>query len=121
MLVLEEMQSMAASSDISISHEEIVLKVLGGHRSGHVRGKGCGAIPIRSNSSVAHNQHHHDECLAKQLDTKKKLAKMLETQVAMETKMNESRTAWQTEINESRAAQVAMQAQLERVLKHLGG
>ena len=118
------MQSMAASSDISISHEEIVLKVLGGHRSGHVRGKGCGAIPIRSNSSVAHNQHNHDECLAKQLDTEKKLAEVLETQAAMETKVNESRAsqaAMETKMNESRAAQAAMQAQLERVLKHLGG
>jgi hypothetical protein len=115
------MQSMAANSDISISHEAIVLKVLGGHRSGHVRGKGCGAIPTRLNSSSTHNQHNHDECLAKQLDTEKKLAEVLETQVAMQTEMNESRAAWQIEINESRAAQIAMQAQLERVLKHIGG
>ena len=105
------MKSMATNSDdAAISHEDIVLKVLGGHRSGYVRGKGCGTIPTRSNSSSAYNQHNYDECLAKQLDIEKKLAEVLETQATM-----------QTEMNELRAAQVAMQAQLERLLKHLGG
>ena len=113
---------MAANFDnAAISHEDIVLKVFGGHRSGHVRGKGCGAIPTRSNSSSAHNQHNHNERLAKQLDTEKKLAEVLETQAAMQTELNESRVAWKTKINELRAAQAAMQAQLERILKYLGG
>jgi hypothetical protein len=76
------MKSVAYSDNVSISHEDIVLKVIGGYRSRHVRRKSC-AIPTLSNSSSAHNQHNHDECLAKQLDTKKKLAEMLETQAAM--------------------------------------
>ncbi|XP_059436606.1 uncharacterized protein LOC132169613 [Corylus avellana] len=61
-----EMESIAANFDnTNASQEDIVLKVLGGHRSGHVRGKGCGAIPTKSNSSSACNQQNHDECLAK--------------------------------------------------------
>jgi hypothetical protein len=64
------MKSIAASSDsVNSSQEDIVLKVLGGHRSGHVRGKGCGAIPPRSISSSAHTHYNHDECLVKQLET----------------------------------------------------
>ena len=74
------MKSMAANSDdISIIHEDIVLKMLGGHCSGHVRGKGCGVIPTRSNSSSTQNQHNYDEYLAKQLNTEKKLVEMQET------------------------------------------
>jgi hypothetical protein len=78
------MELIVANSDnVSTNREDIVSKVLGGHRSWHVRGKGCGAIPTRSNSSSAHNQHNHDECLAKQLETKNKLTEMQEAQAAM--------------------------------------
>ena len=71
------MKSIVVYSDsVNTSQEDIVLKVLGGHRLGHVRGKGCGAIPTRSISSSAHTNHNHDECLAKQLETEKKLAAM---------------------------------------------
>ena len=81
------MESIVANSDnTNTSQEDIVLKVLGGHRSRHVRGKGCGAIPTRSNSSSAYSQHNHDECLAKQLEIEKKLAEMQEAQEAMEAK-----------------------------------
>ena len=70
------MESIVANSDnVNTSQEDIVLKVLGGHHSGHVRGKGCGAIPLWSNSLSAHN---HDECLAKHLETERKLAESLE-------------------------------------------
>jgi hypothetical protein len=66
------MESIATNFDyINISPEDIVLKVLGGHYLGHVIGMGCGAIPIRSNSSSTHN---HDKCLSKQLETEHKLA-----------------------------------------------
>jgi hypothetical protein len=60
------MKSIAANFDsANTSQEDIVLKVLGGHRSRHCRGKGCGAIPTRSISSSAHTHDNHDECLAK--------------------------------------------------------
>ena len=72
------MESIVANSDnTNTSQEDIVLKVLRGHRSGHVRGKGCGVIPTWSNSSTtcyAAQLHNHDECMAKQLETEKKLA-----------------------------------------------
>jgi hypothetical protein len=98
------MKSIAESSDsVNSSQEDIVLKVLGGHRSGHVRGKGCGAIPPRSISSSAHTHYNHDECLVKQLETEQKLAAM------------------EAEMKKSKETQAVMQAQLERLLNHLGG
>jgi hypothetical protein len=113
------MESIAANSDdVNILPENIVLKVLGGHCSGHVRGQGCGAIPIRSNSSSTHN---HDECLSKQLETEHKLAESLEKCAQLE----ESQAALRAEMNASQAAlqaqQQAQQAQIDRLLKHLGG
>jgi hypothetical protein len=71
------MESIVANSDnANTSQECIVLKVLGGHCSRHVREKGCSVIPTRSNSSSTYNQHNHDECLAKQLEIENKLVKM---------------------------------------------
>ena len=98
------MKSIAASSDsVNTNQDDIVLKVLGGHRSGHVRGKGCGAIPPRSISSSTHTHHNHDECLTKQLETEQKLATM------------------EAEMKKSKETQAIMQAQLERLLNHIGG
>ncbi|XP_059441775.1 uncharacterized protein LOC132174086 [Corylus avellana] len=137
-----EMESIAANSDnTNASQEDIVLKVLGGHRSGHVKGKGCGAKPTKSNSSC--NQQNHDECLAKQLETEEKLAAMeasfqaeiresKASQIAMEAtfqaEIKESKAsqaameaAFQAQIKESKASQAAMQAQMEMLLKHIGG
>jgi hypothetical protein len=69
------MESITTNFDyVNISLEDIVLKVLGGHRSGHVREMGCSVILIRSNSLSTHS---HDECLSKQLETKRKLAESL--------------------------------------------
>jgi hypothetical protein len=99
-----EMKEIAANSDsVNTSQEDIFLKVLGGPRSGHVRGKGCGAIPTRSISSSTHPYHNYDECLAKQLENEKKLATV------------------KAEMKESKATQAIMQAQLERLLNHIGG
>ena len=45
--------------------EEIVTQVLGGPRSGHVRGMGCGLIPPRATSNKEHlltQNNSHDEC-----------------------------------------------------------
>jgi hypothetical protein len=75
--VQNEIESIANSNSVNTSQEDIVLKVVGGHRSRHVRGKDCGAIPTWSNSSTtcyAAQLHIHDECMAKQLETEKKLA-----------------------------------------------
>ena len=44
--------------------EEIVTQVLGGPRSGHVRGMGCGVIPTRATSNKEHSvtqNNNHDE------------------------------------------------------------
>ena len=109
------MKSIAANSDnVNTSQEDIVLKVLGGHRSGHVRGKGCGAIPPRSISSSTHTHHNHDECLAKQLEIEQKLA-------AMKVEMKESKAAMEAKMKKSKETQATMQAQLERLLNHIGG
>jgi hypothetical protein len=108
--------------DVNISAEDIVLKVLGEHRLGYVRGQGCGAIPIRSNSS---STHIHDECLSKQLEIEHKLAESLEKcakleelQVALKAEMNASQVALQAQMN---ASQVALQAQIDRLLKLMEG
>ena len=98
------MKSIAANFDsVNTSEEDIVLKVLGGHCSGHVKGKGCGAILTRSIFSSEHTHYNHNECLAKQLETEKKLAVM------------------EVEMKESKVTQAIMQAQIERLLNHLGG
>ncbi|XP_059456466.1 uncharacterized protein LOC132186504 [Corylus avellana] len=132
----DEMKSIDSSNSDNISQEDIVLKVLGGHRSGHVRGQGCGAIPIRLNSS---STEHHDECLAQQLETEKKLAESLEkcekleeiqvamkaemqeAQAAMKAEMQEAKAAMKAEMEESKASQAALQAQVNMLLKHFGG
>ncbi|XP_059455372.1 uncharacterized protein LOC132185630 [Corylus avellana] len=88
-----EMKSMTANFDnTNAIQEDIVLEVLGECRSGHVRGNGCGAIRTRSNFSSARIQQNHDDCLAKQLETKEKLTAML------------------AEIKESKASQAPMEA-----------
>jgi hypothetical protein len=123
--VQKEMESIATNfDDVNIRPEDIVLKVLGGHRSRHVRGQGCGAIPIRSNSST----HNHDECLSKQLETEHKLveslekcAKLEESQATLRAKMNASQAVLQAQMNASQAAQQAQQAQIDRLLKHMVG
>jgi hypothetical protein len=114
------MESIVANSNnTNTSQEDIVLKVLGGHHSGHVRGKGCGAKPIQSNSSSAYTQHNHDECLTKQIETEKELVEMQETQATMQVKMQDTKATFQVEIKKSKATQVAMQAQMEMLLNHL--
>jgi hypothetical protein len=45
--------------------KEIVTQVLGGPRSGHVRGMGCGLIPTRATSNKEHlltQNNNHDKC-----------------------------------------------------------
>ena len=109
------MKSIVASSDsVNTSQDDIVLKVLGGHCSEHVRGKGCGAIPSRSISSSAHTHHNHDECLTKQLETKQKVA-------AMVAEMKEPKVAMEAKMKKSKENQATMQAQLEKLLNHIGG
>jgi hypothetical protein len=56
--------------------EKIVTQVLGGRRSGHVRGMGCGLIPPPSSSSQAHSFtqfDNHDDCRKRQEDTQSEL------------------------------------------------
>jgi hypothetical protein len=104
-----KMESIATNfNDVNICPEDIVLKVLGGHRLGHVRGQGCGAIPIQSNSST----HNHDECLSKQLEIEHKLAESLEkcakleeSQATLRAEMNASQAVLQSQMNASQAAQ----------------
>jgi hypothetical protein len=56
--------------------KEIVTQVLGGRRSEHVRGKGCGLIPPNAISSQAHSFtqfDNHDECRKRQEDSQSEL------------------------------------------------
>ena len=46
---------------------------------------------------------------------------MQEAQVAMQTEMQDARAAFQAEIKESKESQATMQAQMEKLLKHLEG
>jgi hypothetical protein len=66
---------------------EIMTKVLGGQRSGHVKGMGCGVIPTPLSSSrmCSFTQSHNREYILTQQATEKKLE---ETNI----KLGETRT-----------------------------
>jgi len=52
---------------------EIMTKVLGGRRSGHVKGMGCGVIPnpLSSSQMCSFTQSHNREYILTQQETKK--------------------------------------------------
>jgi len=49
--VQNEIESIANTDSVDCTKEEIISQVMGGARSGYVRGMGCGVVPTPSNSS----------------------------------------------------------------------
>jgi septal ring factor EnvC (AmiA/AmiB activator) len=72
---------------------EIMTKVLGGRRSGHVKGMGCGVIPTPLSSSrmCSFTQSHNRKYILTQQETKKKLEEAEKKQEETEKKLEETK------------------------------
>jgi hypothetical protein len=100
--------------------EEVVTQVLGGPRSGHVRGMGCGLIPTRATSNkdclLAQNSIH-DEC--------KRRAEEIENEL-QQSKLEHQQTKEALQANaqalqENVAQTQRLQATVDLLLSRLGG
>jgi hypothetical protein len=93
--------------------EEVVTQVLGGPRSGHVRGMGCGLIPTRATSNkdclLAQNSIH-DEC--------KRRAEEIENEL-QQSKLEHQQT--KEALQENVAQTQRLQATVDLLLSRLGG
>jgi hypothetical protein len=109
------MEARVNSDSVNCTEEEIFSQVLGVSRSRHVRGKGCGVRPTRSNSSRARSTRQidiHEEC--------KKHRQEIE---ASHQRMCEEMAPSQERVREEIWAEMRpeIQAKMERVLSQFRG
>ncbi|XP_059452041.1 uncharacterized protein LOC132182730 isoform X2 [Corylus avellana] len=112
---MRELTSSEAMEDGSVEErmEEIVTKVLGGRRSGHVRGMGCGLIPTPLSSSQAQSftqSDNHDECRKRLEETQSELQG---TKATLQVSL--AKTARLEEVTEK------MQATVDFLMSRIGG
>jgi hypothetical protein len=93
--------------------EEVVTQVLGGPRSGHVRGMGCGLIPTRSTSNKEHlltQNNNQDEWKIK--------AEQMESEL-QQSRLEHQQT--KEALQENVAQTQKLQATVDLLLARLGG
>jgi septal ring factor EnvC (AmiA/AmiB activator) len=105
---------------------EIMTKVLGGRRSGHMKGMGCGVIPtpLSSSRTCSFTQSHNREYILTQHATEKKIEETKKKLEETEKKLEETNIKLaETRTEKAKLVDITknLQATIDMILSRFGG